>query len=63
MSRLGLTMRIGERLMIDEGKIIITLISFRNRQARVMIDAPKEIKVDRERIFIRKKLEASDGTG
>ena len=40
----------GQRIMVGDD-IVITLISSRNGVAKIGVDAPKEIRVDREEIF------------
>ena len=54
---LVLTRRIDEALIID-GNITITILDIKGRQARIGIDAPKDISIDREEIHERKRHEA-----
>ena len=54
---LVLTRRIDEALIID-GNITITILDIKGRQARIGIEAPQEISIDREEIHERKCLEA-----
>lgn len=47
-----LTRRIGETLMIGHD-VEITLLGIKNNQARIGINAPKEIEVHREEIYYK----------
>ena len=51
-----LTRRIGETLMIGDD-VTVTVLDIRNGQARIGVDAPKEIPVHREEIHQRIELE------
>ena len=51
-----LTRRIGETLMIGDD-VTVTVLDIRNGQARIGVDAPKEIPVHREEIYKRIELE------
>lgn len=48
-----LTRRIHESIMIGDN-IKITITGVRGRSVQVAIDAPKEIPVDRDEIYLRK---------
>ncbi len=50
----------GQRIMVGDD-IVITLISSRNGVAKIGVDAPKEIRVDREEIFDKIKREKEIG--
>lgn len=50
---LVLTRSVGERLIIGEGEIKLTILDVRGNQVRLGIDAPKNIAVHREEIFLR----------
>jgi carbon storage regulator len=52
-----LTRRPGQRIIMDNGFIEITLLSIRNNQARIGIEAPLSVDVYREEIFIKKLQE------
>lgn len=56
---LCLGLRIGERIMIGD-EIVVTLIQTDRGYAKVLVDAPKEIPVDREIIYLRKQKEAEN---
>ena len=51
-----LTRRVGERVMIGEG-IVIAILGIRGGQVRLGIEAPKEVKVLREELIRRHKVE------
>lgn len=55
MSRLVLTRKAGEAIMIGSD-IVVTLIEVQGRQARIAVQAPKEVAVDRQEIRERKDL-------
>ena len=50
---LVLTRTIGQRLVIGNGEIILTVLEVRGNQVRLGIGAPKHIPVHREEIFQR----------
>lgn len=60
MGRLVLTRRVDETIVID-GKIRVTFLGFRGGQARIGIDAPPEVVVDREEVAQRKNAEVLSG--
>ena len=55
-----LTRRVGETLIIN-GNIKVTVLGINGQQARIGVDAPKEITVDREEIHERKMAERHGG--
>ena len=55
---LVLSRKVGERICIGNG-IVITLVATSGDRARIGIDAPVEIAVDREEIRRRKNSEAT----
>ncbi len=56
---LVLTRSVGERLIIGNGEITLTILDVRGNQVRLGIDAPKHIAVHREEIFLRIQAEAT----
>ncbi len=59
---LVLTRSIGERLIIGNGEITLTVLDVRGNQVRLGIDAPKNIAVHREEIFLRIQAEVKERT-
>ena len=52
---LVLTRSEGERIIIDGGRIIVTLVeSSRNGRAKIGIEAAPDVQVDREEVAIKK---------
>ncbi len=47
-----LTRRIGEKLIIGEN-VTVTILAVKGNQIRVGIDAPPEVKVHREEIYLK----------
>jgi carbon storage regulator len=47
-----LTRRVGEKLIIDEN-VTVTVLSVKGAQVRVGIEAPRDVKVNREEIHQR----------
>lgn len=56
MSQLIFTRTPGERFMIGEN-IVITVLQVRGNQVKIGIEAPKDVSVDREEIYLRKQKE------
>lgn len=54
---LVLSRKAGEKLMIGDD-ITVTLVGISGHQARISIDAPKSVSVDRAEIRARKEMEA-----
>mgnify|MGYP005814198831 FL=1 len=47
-----LTRKVGERIMIDDGRVVITVVEIKDsKTARIGIDAPQEIDIHREEVF------------
>lgn len=47
-----LTRRLGERLMIGN-EIAVTILDVKGNQVRIGIDAPNDVSVHREEIYVR----------
>ena len=50
---LVLTRSVGERLIINDGEIKISILEVKGNQVRIGIDAPRSVSVHREEIFQR----------
>ncbi len=50
---LVLTRSVGERLIINNGEVKLSILEVKGNQVRIGIDAPKHISVHREEIFNR----------
>jgi len=59
---LVLTRSVGERLIIGDGEITLTILDVRGNQVRLGIDAPKDISVHREEIYLRIQAETAAAT-
>jgi carbon storage regulator len=59
MTMLILTRKTGETLVIGDD-IIITLLGIRGQQVRLGIQAPKDISVHREEIYLRIQKEKNE---
>lgn len=55
---LVLTRTIGQRLVIGNGEIVLTVLEVRGNQVRLGVEAPKHIPVHREEVFQRIQREA-----
>ena len=55
---LVLTRTVGQRLVIRNGEIVLTVLEVRGNQVRLGIEAPKHIPIHREEIFQRIQREA-----
>jgi len=47
-----LTRRVGEKLIIGEN-VTVTVLGVKGNQIRIGIDAPRDVQVNREEIFLR----------
>lgn len=54
-----LTRRIGETIMIGD-KVSMTVLGIKGNQVRVGINAPKDVGVHREEIYVRIQSERDD---
>lgn len=55
---LVLTRRIGESLIIgDDKEVRFTILGVKGNQVRIGVTAPRGIPVDREEIYMKKKLQ------
>lgn len=50
---LVLTRSVGERLIINDGEIKLSILEVKGNQVRIGIDAPRSVSVHREEIFER----------
>jgi carbon storage regulator len=50
---LVLTRSVGERLIINNGEVKLSILEVKGNQVRIGIDAPKTVAVHREEIFNR----------
>ena len=58
---LVLTRKVGNRIIIDDGRITIQVVQIKGRQVRLGIEAPRDTKVHREEVHqsLQKGLSAS----
>ncbi len=57
---LVLTRSIGERLIINDGEIKISVLEVKGNQVRIGIDAPRDVSVHREEVFDRIRAESQE---
>ncbi len=55
-----LTRRVGETLMIGDD-VTVTVLGVKGNQVRIGVNAPKEISVHREEIYMRIQSEKENG--
>ena len=59
-----LTRRVGEKLIIgNDGGVTVTVLDVTGNQARIGIDAPKDVAVHREEIYQRIQREKNEAAG
>ena len=57
---LVLTRSIGERLIINDGEIKLSVLEVKGNQVRKGIDAPRDVSVHREEVFERIRAESQE---
>ena len=57
-----LTRRVGETLMIGD-EVTVTILGVKGNQVRVGVNAPKDVSVHREEIYMRIQAEKGDDEG
>jgi carbon storage regulator CsrA len=57
---LVLTRSVGERLIINDGEIKLSILEVKGNQVRLGIDAPRSVSVHREEIFKRIEKEEEE---
>lgn len=50
---LVLTRKSGQRILINQGEIVLTILGFRHGQVRVGLDAPNDVNIVREELEFR----------
>jgi carbon storage regulator len=55
-----LTRRVGETLMIGD-EVTVTVLGVKCNQVRICVNAPKEVSVHREEIYMRIQAEKGNG--
>lgn len=60
---LVVTRKVNESIVIDDGRIVITVVDFRPGAVRIGIEAPKEIRIMRGEIWNAYKQNANQDQG
>jgi carbon storage regulator len=55
-----LTRRCAESLIIGDGEVTVTVLGVKGNQVRIGVNAPKEVAVHREEIYLRIKKEKDE---
>ena len=55
-----LTRRVGETLMVGD-EVTVTVLGVKGNQVRIGVNAPKEVSVNREEIYMRIQSEKGEG--
>ena len=48
---LVLSRKVSQRIMLDDGKIVITLVAINGSNVRIGIEAPREVNIQREELI------------
>ena len=55
-----LTRRCAETLVIGDGEVTVTVLGVKGNQVRIGVNAPKDVAVHREEIYLRIKQEQDE---
>jgi len=58
---LVLQRKMNERIVIDEGRIVVTILDYHQGKVRLGIEAPKDCRVDREEIHEERRRRLAGG--